>query len=74
MVLHLCFDDLLAWYGIKGIFTDNQGRVLNIDTGKPILEMPPAVRFSAGWSQRFYDHLKLCIDRWYNANKIDPAG
>ena len=65
------FDSLLDWYGIKGIFTDDNGNVINIETDLPINTMPPSVPFSLGWSHIFYDNLKKRIDQWYAVNDVN---
>lgn len=65
-----CFDNLIDWYDIGGIFTDKNNQVINIETGNIITELPSATPFSKGWSIDYYSNLKMCIDAWYNAQHI----
>ena len=69
------FKELVNWYGIQGIFTDDDYNVLNIETGKAIEkekqgEIPELEYFSHGWSRDYYENLKEKIDAWYKKQGI----
>ena len=64
------FKELIDWYEIKGIFTDDSYNVLNIETGEIISEIPPQEYFSHGWTKEYYENLKEKIDAWYKEQGI----
>lgn len=57
------FENLVDWYGIKGVFVDEEYRVINIETGTPFDESrdDPAEK---RWSDTYYRNIKSKSDLW----------
>ena len=64
------FKKLTDIYEIRGIFTDDEYRVINIETGEQILETPKFDSKLWDWSREFYDNLKCMIDKWYEKTGV----
>ncbi len=56
------FENLIDWYGIKGIFTDQKYNVYDIES----LALEPSTHSSKEWSRDYYENLKKLIEQWNN--------
>lgn len=57
------FENIVDWYGIKGIFVDEDYHVINIETGEvfdeSVVNIPDRY-----WSKTYYDNIKKYSDMW----------
>lgn len=64
------FHNIVDEYRVKGIFTDNQYQVYNIETEEKIEGFMKKEDFSKGWSQSYYANLKKKIVMWYEREGV----
>lgn len=65
------FEGLIDLYDVRGIFTDAEYRVINLDTGELISGYPePDVKLW-DWSQGFYENVKAKMDEWYQRAGVE---
>ena len=57
------FENIVDWYGIKGIFVDEYYRVINIETGEVLCEDADNL-LNKNWSKAYYENIKKYSDMW----------
>lgn len=63
------FENLVEWYGIKGIFVDEEYHVINIETGMPFDENGENV-VEKRWSAAYYQNIKIKSDLWEQLDEL----
>lgn len=58
------FENLVEWYGIKGIFVDEDYNVFDIEKGNGTCIRDYAASYAWQWSSSYYDNLKKIVDRY----------
>lgn len=63
------FENLVDWYGIKGIFVDADYNVFDVEKGNGECIYDYALCYGWKWSSDYYGNLKKIVDRYQNNNK-----
>ena len=58
------FENLVDWYGIKGIFVDENYDVYDIEKGHGAVISEYLTDYSWFWSNEYYNNLKDCVDQF----------
>lgn len=60
------FENIVDWWGVKGIFTDSDYNVydLEMNAGESINDYRSRGYYKTQWSQNYYNNLKECIS-WF---------
>lgn len=64
------FENLVDWYGIKGIFVDENYEVYDIEKGNGEHLTDYCEKYSWYWSDVYYDNLKKLIDKYIDKYDI----
>ena len=65
------FENLIDAYDVRGIFTDDKYNVIDLETGRLLLNYPdPEVKL-LDWSENYYGNVKAKIDEWYVRDGVE---
>ena len=64
------FENIVDWLKIKGIFTDNNYNVYDLEYSDPRIIKQYKNIYCKQWSKKYYENLKKKILEFYNKNRI----
>jgi hypothetical protein len=64
------FEKLVNWYGVQGIFVNDQYEVIDIEKGNGEIINDYEKEYEWKWSDVYYDNLKKMVDKYYYAKGI----
>lgn len=56
------FENLVEWYGIKGIFVDKNYNVFDLEKGQNKIISGYLEEYNWAWSDEYYNKLKTCVE------------
>lgn len=62
------FEKLVGWYGIKGVFVNDNYEVYDIEKGDGLIINDYQESYGYGWSESYYNNLKALIDSFMSHN------